>query len=192
MANTKYDSLLSHVLPEVQGCSDPLAEQAIKDAAIDFCQRSRVWIHVCDPADIDAGEVSYDLDLPAGAALVQVNEVYVGGQLLNPVDGYSAGGDEELVLKQSPDAHLLDGLQVSLIAKPSRSSTSFPAWINERYQDGIVAGAKAYLMRKQGTAWYNPQQAQSYADQFHTAWSSARGDTAGDMIGTPIRTTSYN
>lgn len=197
MANTNYDTLLTHVLPEVHGCSDPLAEQAIRDVVIEFCARSRVWVHECDPADIDAGEAVYDIDLPSGAALVQIHAVRVGDKDLDPLagfqlEGYSQRNDDELVLVPTPDASLADGLLVGLVVKPSRASTGFPGWINERYQDGIVSGAKARLMMKQGTAWYNPQQGAAYQIAFDTACANARGDAAGGLVDAPIRTTPHN
>jgi hypothetical protein len=197
MATTKYDTLLPYVLPEVHGCSDPLAEQAIRDAVIEFCLRARVWVHECDPADIDAGEDAYDIDLPSGAALVQIASVHIGDKPLDPFtgrqpEGYSQRNDDELVLVPTPDTTLADGLLVELIVKPSRASTGFPGWINERYQEGILSGAKARLMMKQGTAWYNPQQGAAYQFAFDTACTDARGDAAGALVGAPIRTTPHN
>lgn len=213
MANTRYEDLLPFVLPEVHGCSEPLAEQAIRDAVIEFCQRSRVWVYVCDPADSIARQPNYDLDLPADTALVQVFSIRTAAssEQLTPrtVDDldneardwteevgtprhYAQFNDDEFYLYPAPQDSSVGSIKVRLIIKPSQSSTGFPSWINERYQKVIAAGAKAALMMKQGTAWYNPNQASYYENEFHDGWSGAREDAAGSLVRAPTRVTSYH
>lgn len=211
MANTRYEDLLPFVLPEVHGCSDPLAEQAIREAVIEFCQQSRVWIYLCDPVDAVAAQPNYDIDLPTDASLVEIFAIRINGVLLTPASidsldqecrdwmtetgaprNYAQFNDDEFYCYPAPVAASIGDIKVRLIVKPSQSSSGFPAWINERYQRGIVAGAKSLLMMKQGTAWYNPGAAGAYDIAFHDAWAGAREEAAHSLVRAVTRVTPQN
>lgn len=206
---TKYDALTRYVLPEAPGCSDPLAEQALRDAAIEFCERSGVWVHAPDPENIVAGQAAYDIDLPQGAALAQIKSVKIAGQKEplgqrsvdwlddNVEDWATATGtpkyytqlsDDEFLIVPVPDTAITAGLIVKLDVKPSRSSTGWPGWLNERYQEDIVTGAKGRLLEKQSHQWSNPGLAAVYVAQFNTAISAAAGAAAQSFGRGPIRT----
>jgi len=43
LPTTPFKALLPLLLPYVPGCSDYLAEQSLRLAAIDFCERTRIW-----------------------------------------------------------------------------------------------------------------------------------------------------
>lgn len=211
MANIRYDQLTALILPEVQGCSDPMAEQAIRDAAIEFCQRSMVWTHIADPQSIVASNAIYDIEPPSGATLVEIKSIKVSNQTapLDPMsidqldqeypDWRTATGepfaftqveDAEFILAYVPDTSIDDGLQITLTVQPARNSTGIPEWINNRYQEVILAGAKARLMRKQGTAWYNPQQAADYRSEFDSGIAGAKEDSTLSSVRAAVRTTS--
>lgn len=211
MANIRYDQLTALILPEVQGCSDPMAEQAIRDAAVEFCQRSMVWTHIADTQSITAGMASYDIEPPSGATLVEIKAIKVSDQTdqleamsvdqLNQKypDWQTKSGtpfaftqieDSEFILAYVPDKDIIDGLQIALTVQPARNSTGFPEWINNRYQEAILAGAKARLMRKQGTAWYNPQQAIDYRSEFDLGIAGAKEDSTLSSVRAAVRTTS--
>lgn len=213
MANISYYDLLTLVLSEVHGCSNPLAEQEIRNAVIEFCRRARVWTVVCDPADVIANQGIYDIDLPAGTALVQIASVRIAGkELIDPatIDNldrtrrgewdtetgttrfYTQIDDETFMCTPVPMYEQLDGLLVRLIVKPSRTSTGFPNWINERYQDGLVAGAKARLMMMQGQPWYNPGQAAAYFTEFDNTVGTGAEDAAGSLVRGVTRVTPHH
>ena len=210
MANTLYDQLTPFVLPEVAGCSVPMVERAIREAAIEFCNRSKVWIYVCDPVDLDAGEGRYDIDVPTQSSLVEIKSVKIANEVdpLSPVTvgyleenyvnwqtdrgnprQYTQLTDEEVLLVPIPNSTLTDGLIVTLCLKPSRSSTGFPAWINERYQDAIVAGAKQRLLMMSGVQWSNPMAGAMEKTVFENAIANASVDAALSRVRATIRTT---
>lgn len=209
MANTRYDQLTMYVLPEVQGCSDPLAEQAIRDAVIEFCQRAMVWVHMADVQSVTAGQAVYDIEPPTGASLVHIKSVKLNGKTLDPLSidqlddrypqwrtesgdpkAYTQVEDAEFILAPVPADTAANGLDVVLVVQPSRSSSAFPGWINDRYQDAILAGAKSRLMLKQNTNWSNPQQGLLYKTEFDRAVSSAKESSTLSFVRTALRTTS--
>lgn len=209
MSNIKYDQLVSHVEPEVSGCSVPLIEQALRDSAIEFCANSMIWIVINDSISVTAGEPTYEIEVPIGASLVQIKSIKLSGELLSPLSvdqldinfphwktkqgqpkHYSQVDDDEFFLVPVPEATINNALDVVLAVQPSRNSTYFPNWINNRYQDGIVAGAKARLMRKQNTAWHNPQQAMAYQYEFDQSVVSAKASSDVSLGRAFLRTTS--
>jgi hypothetical protein len=211
MATIRYDQLTQLVLPEVQGCSDPLAEQAIRDAVVEFCQRSRVWVHFADNQDVVAGQAAYDIEPPTGAMLVEVKNVKYNGKTIEPMpvdeldstmpgwktltgtpSAYTQINDDEFLLALVPDVSIASGLEITLVVAPSRSSQSFPDWINNRYQDAIMASAKSRLMLKQGTNWYNPQQGLAYKQDFDRACSSGNEASTLSLLRSSVRTTSQH
>jgi hypothetical protein len=211
MANTKYDQLTMYVLPEVQGCSDPMAEQAIRDAAVEFCQRSMVWVYSADPQSVIAGRSNYDVETPAGASLVQIKSVQVTNQMepLDPLStdqldlmipnwdtetgtpkAYTQQEDAEFIIAPVPDETIKNGLRIMLTLQPSRASTGYPDWINNKYQECVLAGAKSRLMMKQGTHWYNPNQGMAYKAEFDLGIAKAKESSTLSFVRTALRTTS--
>lgn len=62
----EFVDLLPEILPDVPGCSDPLAEREIRSATIRFCEESCVLKSNVSPVDIEALEPRYDIVTPAG------------------------------------------------------------------------------------------------------------------------------
>ncbi|HEX7116269.1 MAG TPA: hypothetical protein VF193_14170 [Steroidobacter sp.] len=68
---------LPQVLPEVKGCPDVLAVNAIRNAAIEFCEKSSIWRYeFTSKFSLVADKATYDLldlaDMPAGAEVIAV------------------------------------------------------------------------------------------------------------------------
>ncbi len=71
-----------YVLPSVQGCSLPLAEQHIRDACIDFCTHAPVIQLALDPVSAVAGQMEYDIDVPNGTMVHLILEAWYEAQEL--------------------------------------------------------------------------------------------------------------
>lgn len=70
----------SRLIPYVPGCSEPLAQQALLDSAIAFCEASQVIRHDLDVFNTVIGRASYELDLPSQQELARILLVKVGDQ----------------------------------------------------------------------------------------------------------------
>ncbi len=77
---SNYSSFLQEVLPEIENVPRMVAINAIRNAAIEFCQRGLVWHYevatfhaVADQADYVSGT---DFTLPANSLISQLNFVY--------------------------------------------------------------------------------------------------------------------
>jgi hypothetical protein len=201
VANTKYVDLLPNVLPELPGCSGPLAEQYIRTAVITLCRRTKVWKVDADPVSIVAGTATYDLDADIGTAIIEIQTMRLDGADLEPADdAYVLDiGDPTAYMQRTPETFTLlpsptrDGVvTMTLSVAPSRASSSFPSWIAERYYDAIVAEAKATLMLMPGTTWYSPQQGTYYRSIFDQEAAVAKSDAMTSFVRATQRTTSHH
>jgi len=159
------DQYLSRVLPHVPGCSYPLAQQAVVDAADEFCRESRVLLERQEPVSIAAGANSIDID-PTIRDTVFFDVAYVrlDDDLLAPIEPQDAPTDNrgtpqwywpdpESGLRISPatNRQMLASIGLILTVKPTASS--IPAEL-DRWREGIVAGALFRLQRTETMPWY--------------------------------------
>jgi hypothetical protein len=211
MISTKYTDCFNDVLPELPGVPPALAEYAIRNSVIEFCQRSTVWRVAADSQDVEAGNNTYDLEPPVGADVVDIIVLSVNGAPCDPVseDALKAanptwrtsGGTisafmqqdtTSVVLARVPSETYVNGLEMTLALAPRRNSTSFPAWIWAKYFEGISAGAKAKLMRMPKKPWSDQQTALYYQSIFDAAAAGASADAARSLTRAAIRTTSHH
>ena len=210
MSNVKLSELLPDVLPQLNADpSEPVVEHAIKRAAIEFCELSRVWRHVPDPQSIIAGESFYDIEAPMGADVVGVLSVKADGVLLQAqtitqldqlVPGWRSPGrvqyfaqldTEQIMLAPAPDTAAENGLDMVLALRPSASSTTIPKWMMARYGQAIAHGALSRLYLMTGKPWADGSLGTLMRDRFMTGVAAAKSDGETGMGTAVIRTTSH-
>lgn len=194
-----WEDFLGEVMPYVEGCPLPLAKNHVKNAAIEFCQRTALWRHEMDrlniTTNIELYELSPDLELDETisainyATLIEDDNtkplVITTDDLMNQTSpGWQtvAGQTPEAVLLADtenlrvypiPERDILNSLVVGLILKPSRDSAGLPDWIFEQYAEVIAHGAKARLMGMKGRAWYSPEEGMDEQNDFDLGVSGA-------------------
>jgi len=192
MAKVSWESFLAEVLPSVEGCADVTAINAIRAAAIDFCQRTRVWQAELDfPITIEANQAEYDLDPPdLESEIVTVPKRgvrYKGKELAGPTThadltrdqpGWqSATGTQPttFIYDESqqvirvvpvPTAEVIDALTVRVALKPTRTSENADQYLYDSWLDAIAAGALARLLILPNKAWTNFELAEFYRKRF--------------------------
>lgn len=163
-------TLYPGVLPYVPGCPDPMLDQEILGAAIEFFGDSRAWVEWLDPITTSGSTREYDLDMPAGSAVVEINRATCNGspieilsflaQEKNPATneneraGIVTSDKVSITLTRSFAPGSRIEIQVAL--KPSRTAQSLPDVLLDRYADAITSGARYRLMRVPGPL-YNPE-----------------------------------
>ena len=197
---------LSRLIPMVPGCPQPVALQALRDAAIDFCERTMIVRHVTDPVTVRPGEPTYDIDLPSESAVVRVLNVWYGGsrlelapaQTVTAHGAYVIGGDlgsptAAYVLEPAtvrlfpvPDARQDRALIVQAATKPTRTAKSVAAILFDDWAEAIVGGALARLAVMPGNSFSNPDMAALGASQFLAGVNAAKlearkGRVVGDV-----------
>lgn len=172
-----YEAFLSRVLPEIPGCPEPVAVQAIKDAAIDFCVRSNVYQQDLDPLTLIANTSEYDLEPPGGYRVSRVMKVWRGETELTPAapdmirvpDAYrGTQGTAAPVFYFQKTASTISFLDVPKVTErsavviraalcPTRDSTTIDDEVFELWAEEIAHGAKYRLMLVPGKPYSNPQ-----------------------------------
>lgn len=201
MANVKYSELLDEVLPSLPADpSDPVTENAIKRAVIEFCASSWIWRYIPDPLSVVAGEAFYDLEPPAGADIATVIDVALNNVPLTPkaieqlnaeIPGwrttqvtpkyFTQVDTEQIILAAVPPTSITDGLTMTLALQPNQSATGFPKWIFNQYIYALADGALAKLMLMPNKPWTDAKTGADRRNRFEAAIANARNSVTSGL-----------
>lgn len=178
-----YETFLEYVRPSVNGASEPLMVRAIRDACIDFCAQSQIFVQMLDPIVSVANIADYDIESPDDTMIAKVVTLWYDSTIiqnvtqkdlvrpdvaaaqfgLSVVPGTpkraffvtnSSPGNPVLYLDPVPDTSNLN-IILSVALKPSRDSTTVFDQLYEDYAEQIGHGAVAKLMKIKGTVFYD-------------------------------------
>lgn len=178
------------VLPEVVGCSKPVALNAIRFAVEQFhvrtlCKRENLAgiITVADTTE-------YALVLPADYVLHKMLHVHLDDEEITAIgmddrDGidpywktttaqpvfYYLPNTENIGLFLTPDGTYNVSCEAAL--KPSTTATTIDDWLFEQYRETIAAGAKYRLMGMLNQPWANAERAMVYVQEFNNGIGKA-------------------
>jgi len=212
VANIKYSELLDEVLPNLAADpSDPVTENAIKRAVIEFCAASWVWKHLPDAIDVTAGEATIDLEPLPGTDIAAVMSASLEGI---PLDAKSTDwldaelrnwrserdrpkyftqvDTEQLILARVPDATITAGLTLTLALQPSHNATGFPKWIFNQHVYALADGAMAKLMLMPAKPWTDVVNGQDRRSRFEAAIANARAAAVAGLGRAALRTTAQH
>lgn len=197
--SVSYEMFFSNVLPEVPGCPEITAFNAIQNAAIEFCEKSMILQVDHDPITVVKGIVDYDLEPPSGYIIVKVMKAWLESSPLDPMapdfvtdpaiynrlfTSYQAqpGQPSKFIQKDPrtisvwplPDKQYANGLTMRVAIKPARAAEVIDDLIYEDYYEAIASGALARLLNSQGKP-YSSRDGAAVADrQFRQAINVAR------------------
>lgn len=203
MSEVSYDVFLSEVIPYVRDVPEMVALQAVRNAAIQFCEMTRVLQLNLEPMDVTQSVSKYEFDPPIGYKIVDIMEAWFGDQLLipkpveeitriyrtsnwNTLDGnpyyYFRDRTQEVQLVPMPKVTETGKLKIRASISPVRASTTVDSELYERYFENIAMGARARLCDTPNQPYYDPKSAQTYLKRFsdamtHTRTSVAKGLT---------------
>lgn len=201
MANIKYSELIDEVLPALAADpSDPVTENAIKRAVIEFCSSSWIWKYLPDPMDVVAGEAYYDLEPLSGTDITTMMDVLHNNvpitpktttQLDNEIPGwrttkltpkyYTQVDTEQLILAPVPADNVASGLTMTLVLQPSQTATGFPKWIFNQYIYALADGAISKLMLMPGKPWSDAATGLDRRARFENAIANARNNSVSAL-----------
>lgn len=189
------------LLPQVLGCSEPLAQQALLDSAIEFCSQSLAVVQPLDPITVPVGFPTVEIETPTDTQVAQVMSAMFDGQLLEGLPSWESatlsapdgtprafwGQDIDevyhLTLLPAPDRLVRNALLVRVALQPTRSATQVQDILYDRYADAIISGALAYLYAVPDQPFTNEPKAQMMASRARARTNAARGDAArGRMV----------
>jgi len=161
-----YSKFLPYVMQYVPDASEFIAENAIKSACIEFCEKTLIWQINIDPMDVINGQNNYPIATPDGTKFVVPVQSYFNTNLLIPkgpdelaeiyrMGDYQQiqGGPQyvtrmikpEVILVPTPFVSEPAVLYVKAAIAPTRDSTEIDSEIYEQYAEAIAWGARARL-----------------------------------------------
>lgn len=194
MSTVLWSDFLPEVIPYVPEVPSFVAENAVRNACIEFCERSRFWQEDLDPTPVVAGMSSYQIDVPTGAKFVEVSEAWLDGNLIIPktaeeltriyrgTDWRSMKGAPAYMTRLIPTEVMLvptpkvSGSKLRLRASyaPTRASTGVGSMVYEEYLEVIAAGARSRLYSTPKQPYFDQRSAEVYAKVFRMGISEAR------------------
>lgn len=197
------------VLPFVAGAPVPAVHDAVIDAAIEFCTRTRTARQVLPPLDVPAGPVPIQIPAPAGLQLVEVYAAWLpDGEIfpatraeLDETPGWQfklaqdrrgitrfhcPAPDQVLLVPRSP-AIYPGALTVEAIVAPARDATQVPDIVLHRYAEQVAAGALARL-HQHPASYAVPERAASYLELFNGYCDRFADESTHGFSHEPLRT----
>jgi hypothetical protein len=190
-----YSAFLTDVLPYVRDCPEFVAVNAIRNACIEFCEKSTWWRQSLTEITLVAGQGEYDLDVCAGASIATIISAHLGRQPLmfgteekmvetigpdwrtreGPVHYVVHDGDFNTIrLAHVPDSVPEDTLKLHVALRPIKSSVRVPAELYERWSEVIGFGARARLHDTPGQPYTNTEAAREYRKWFMSGFGDAK------------------
>lgn len=170
------------ILPHLPGCPEALVDQALVDAAIEFCDSSLVLRQSLDPFNTVVNIAQYDLDAPSSQHDInRVLSVTLDGKLLSPgmaevIRGdlptdkakprgfYTDRTDSVFTLKLSPPPDDVYSVVVSVALSPARTATQLEDDLYNIWIETLTASTIARVMQIPGQPFSNPAGARMLMD----------------------------
>lgn len=195
MSTVSFTQFLPHVVMYVRDVPDVVALQAIRNATIEFCEKTRAWQYELDPTPLLANIAEYEMDTPTDTIFVDLIECWAGTTLLIPkaieeltrvyrmTDWRTLQGQpyyvtrttpEVLTLVPKPASSVTGNLRVFAALAPTRNAAACDAQLYNRYVEYISYGARARLYDTPNAPYYDPKAAQIYLKRFNDACADVR------------------
>ena len=192
--SARYEDFLTEVMPYVRDCPEFVAVNALRNAMIEFCDKSMLWQYEVDPIDTVAGTTEYTLALPNGTGLARIMDLFYNGHRLLPksetelaklyVDDWRSQEGEPsyytqrwpnvVILCPAPSTSIQNGLDLLVALRPTRASIAVDDFLFERWAEEIAFGARARLMAISGQPYTDQVQASYYRAKFDAVIGKAK------------------
>ena len=177
------DKFLNEVRPWAPGVPDQTAYKHIRNAAIEFCERTRLWKFE-DSYDISADDCE-EISTISGSILHDVEALLFNGNQLLPkattdldrlMPGWRTNESgsalpqyytqiDQGTLKIVPA--MAGTLYICIRLKPSQDAMDLPDFIANEYREVIGWGALARILTMPGQSFSNPDLASFYLARFN-------------------------
>lgn len=182
--------LIPRVAAYAPGVADPVAEQYLRDSAIQFCTKTLCWQYDCGTLAQKEGEGEYELDLPSQAKMILPLAVWVGGLKLvsrGPEFLYVQGdwqaqtgrpkyfySDDLRSIRVVPIPERDDVITARVACAPTTTATTLPDILVDQYYEAVVDGALARALAIPNQPFSDMSKAVFHARQFEAMATMAR------------------
>ena len=190
-----YEEFLPEVLQFTPDAPEHIAVNAIRNACIEFCTKTRYWQYNAPAISTQSGKSNYVIETPADTKMVGISFVYFDTNLLIPkgadelADIYRMGNWQaltgspqyytqiqkpEIILVPTPFKDETDIVKVRVALAPTRDSSEVSSEVYENYLQVIAHGAKAILYATPGQPYFDKTLARDSAIAFRVGITEAR------------------
>lgn len=179
------DSFLPEVRPWAPGVPDATAYKALRSAAIEFCERTKLWKYESTTAVLSTDPATSTIVTPTDSVVFDIEVALFEEVELDPkatrdldaiLQGWRTGElgtgqpqyitqieQNTLTLVPAPSA---DGdLYLCLRLKPSQTATTLPSFMSD-YAECLGWGALGRILTVPGQSYSNPELATYYTARF--------------------------
>lgn len=196
MTAVSYEVFLPEVMPYVHDVPEIVAVQAIRNACIEFCEKTHYLQENLDPITGIKDIGNYDLDAnDSNYKVVEIMQAYYGDQLLIPkaqeelnqiyrtsnwenLSGnpyyYYRPRASEVRLVTKPIITEANKLNIKAAIAPKRSSTTIDDEMFERFLEYISFGARARLYNTPNQPYFDAKTSMEYTKRFYDAIAEVR------------------
>lgn len=207
-----YEQFFPNILPEVPGAAEILVENAVRNAVIEFCEKSLILQRDHDPITLIEGIVDYDLDPPTGYLCVKVMKAWLENNELNPLApdfvreaavynrlfssyekanstprAYLQKDERTISVWSPPEQKYANGLTLRVALKPTRAATEVEDVVYEDYAEIIASGALSRLMMSAGKPYTNVEMAAVHKGLFQQGINVARQRASHGQVRSNLR-----
>ena len=197
-----WDKFYDYIMPSVQGCPVSMVKNALRNACIEFCEKTLIWKQDSILNDVEAGYDMYVFAPPKDAKVVMPYRVTFNGVEVQPTDlqslesfmpnwkdlkeetpkYYFLAFDDIVRLVGTPIKSFSNALSADVALKPSREAEKCPEFIFNDWAETIAAGALSRLHAMAGKIWANPELVNYYSKIFREGISRARSKSAKSWL----------
>jgi len=198
------DDFLDDVMPELPGCTEFLAINRLRFAAIEFCRRSLISQETVEELDLDQDEPELVISAPNNSVRVyRIMWIKSPHRTLTPASkqpltdrsrdwttfgtadwpmGYVRLSSDTVHLIPTPSEDKSGVITAHVACIPTREATKLDVILIDEYREAIAAGALSRLLNMGKEPWYDPSSAQQYAIDFASEISNARASVNKDQL----------
>lgn len=175
------DEFLPHIMQYAPGCSIPAAHFGIRQAAIEFCERTKLWrwedefsilSNDCEQVTTPYGSVLHEIDKVlfnddelerATPSWLDAVEPGWRTNSLTGIPRYVTQTELNTIrLVPGQDGHV----NIYVWLKPSQDATQLPDFLSDQYREIIAGGALARLLAQKNQPYSDPTMGAGFAAQF--------------------------
>lgn len=171
MSNTEFMDMLDGVLLEIPECPTPVAEMAMRKAAIDWFNDTHAWDHDLPTFVAADGLLVYPVILPECTDLIAVSSLEKADGKPLEYPGWWVRLPNTIMFQAQPEIGL--SLTPKAILAPSRAATGAPCRF-DRHISTWEHGALAYLRAQASRPWYSINDAERHRAIFRSAIAGER------------------
>lgn len=202
---TELDAFLPNIRLYAPGVADPTAYFAIRQAAIEFCERSRAWRFDDEfNVTVDDAEALY---APAKSVIHDIDGVWFDGTKLKPktpvqldtlVPTWRSGATKAetkplYVTQTAPNTIALVPFQaghvkLALFLKPAQDADTLPDFLADQHRETIAWGALGRILLIPNQSFTNPDMGAAFGQAFQQKLDGKSTLGATGQQRAPVRT----